>query len=171
MRKLSDYYSWPVRVQSREPSIILKNAFKLHPVRPWCKLFLVLKVWTHSTQIFPAVWLIFHRLRVTFTANSKRQFVPHVTIFSYICRLLFIIVTNKIVVSGQLHASMRVTVNPLLSPPGRLFISSRFEGRLNRDRGRAYLIETRRSIGGKVQVQEDLGHAAEDQNQIRTSSW
>ena len=91
--------------------------------------------------------------------------------FSYICRLLFIIVTNKIVVSGQLHASMRVTVNPLLSPPGRLFISSRFEGRLNRDRGRAYLIETRRSIGGKAQVQEDLGHAAEDQNQIRTSSW
>ena len=32
------------------------------------------------------------------------------------------------------------TVNPLLSPPGALFVSSTFEGGLNREGGGAYLI-------------------------------
>ena len=56
------------------------------------------------------------------------------------------------------------TVNPLLSPPGGLFISSPFEVGLNRDgahlRGRAYLFYKRqwyqrtRLQSGKAQVQE-----------------
>ena len=42
--------------------------------------------------------------------------------------------------SLQTYLSLSITVNPLLSPPGGLFISSPFEGRLNRDGGgRAYL--------------------------------
>ena len=36
------------------------------------------------------------------------------------------------------HILIRVTVNPVLSPPGDLFISSPFKGGLNRDEG-AYL--------------------------------
>ena len=56
---------------------------------------------------------------------------------------------------------------------GGLFVSGR---------GRAYLIKKRRwyqmsppyrtrVLSGKAQVQEVGGHATEDQNQIRTSSW
>ena len=68
-----------------------------------------------------------------------------------------------------------------LPPPGELFISCPFDGG-------GSLIETgglfnfrnndvisspcRTTIqSGKAQVQEVLGHAAEDQNQIRSSSW
>ena len=41
------------------------------------------------------------------------------------------------------------TVNPLLSPPGGLFLSSTFEGGLNRE-GRAYLISRNASPVAKI---------------------
>ena len=78
-----------------------------------------------------------------------------------------------------------ITVNPLSSPPGGLFISSPFVGGLNRDEG---LFEKE---GGLINLEEMTvsvlhkeleykveklkykkvrGHAAKDQNQIQTSS-
>ena len=89
----------------------------------------------------------------------------------------------------------RYTVNPLLSCPlpGGLFIWSLFEGALNRDGG-LFFGGGRGGGGGgllfnlgttmvsvlhkelaykveKLQYKKVGGHAAEDQNQIWTSSW
>ena len=71
------------------------------------------------------------------------------------------------------------TVNPLLSPLGGLFISSPFEAGLNRDGGLYNLEKTMVSVlhkeleykVEKLKNKKVGGHAAEDQNQIRTSSW
>ena len=81
------------------------------------------------------------------------------------------------------------TLNPLLSPPrekgegGGLFISSPFEKgglNINIDRGLIWegvlfnLETTMVSVLRKeleAQVQDVLGHAAEDQNETRPSSW
>ena len=68
----------------------------------------------------------------------------------------------------------RTTVNPLLNTPRDLFISSPFEGEggfIDR-RGLFHSKTTMVSfLHKKAQVQEVLGHRADDQNQIRTSSW
>ena len=48
---------------------------------------------------------------MTFTANSKLQFIPHVTKFSLYLSLTFYYSNKKVVVSGQLHAFMRVTLD------------------------------------------------------------
>ena len=83
-----------------------------------------------------------------------------------------------------------ITVNPLLTPPppgGGLFISSPFEGGLVATRGLfergggAYLIQKKimaSALHEELEYKvENLkyktvgGHAAEDQNQIPTSSW
>ena len=75
------------------------------------------------------------------------------------------------------------TVNPLFTPPAGLFISSPFE-----DVGGGGLIETgglfnlettmvsvlHKELEYKVEelkYKKVLGHAAKDQNQIRSSSW
>ena len=71
------------------------------------------------------------------------------------------------------------TVNPLLSPRGGLFISNPFEGGLIETGGLFNLEKTMLSVLHKkpriqsrnVQVEEFGGHAADDQKQIRTSSW
>ena len=80
------------------------------------------------------------------------------------------------------------TVTPLISPPGGLFISNTGGvgggGLLNRDgvlceSGLIYFSKDdgfsspkRTKVdSGKAQVPEVGGHAAEDQTQIRTSSW
>ena len=70
------------------------------------------------------------------------------------------------------------TVNPILSPPQGLFISSPFEVGLNRVGGLFNLEKTMVSVlhrklriqSGEAQEQEVGGHAAEAQNQVRTSS-
>ena len=62
---------------------------------------------------------------------------------------------------------------------GGLFISSPFEGELNRDGGLFNLETTMVSVlhkeleykVEKLKYKKVGGHAAEDQNQIRTSSW
>ena len=80
-----------------------------------------------------------------------------------------------------------LTVNPLLSPLGRIFISSSFGGLFNRDEG-SYL----RGGGGLFNLEKTIvtvlhkeleykvrtlkykkvgGRTAEDQNQMQTSSW
>ena len=52
------------------------------------------------------------------------------------CKVLNqICVPHKKSFSCNSHPKLLVTVNPLLSPPGGLLISSPFEGGLNRDRG------------------------------------
>ena len=70
-----------------------------------------------------------------------------------------------------------------VSSPGGLFISSPFEGEgaglsetgglFNLETTMVTVLQTKKTIieRGKAQVREVLGHAAEDQNQIRTSSW
>ena len=68
-----------------------------------------------------------------------------------------------------------------IKTPGGLFISNPFEGGLIEmeglfERGGLFnlemtMVRTRRIQSGKAQVQEVLGHAAEDQHQIQTSSW
>ena len=63
-----------------------------------------------------------------------------------------------------------ITVNPLLSLQGGLFISNTFEEELNRD-GSLYCLAKTMVSSGKAQVQEAGGHAAEDQTQIQTTSW
>ena len=78
-------------------------------------------------------------------------------------------------------ATRRNDVSSLLRPPGGLFISSPFEGGgLNRDGGLYNLGKTmvpvlhKEFIEYKVKKLENKkvgGHAGEDQNQIRTSSW
>ena len=65
-----------------------------------------------------------------------------------------------------------ITVNPLLSLQGGLFISNTFEEVLNRDREvYNYCLAKTMVSSGKAQVQEVGGHAAEDPTQIQTSSW
>ena len=59
-----------------------------------------------------------------------------------------------------------LTVNPLLSSRWGLFISSSFEGALFNLEKRMVSPERTRIQSGKAQV-----HAAEDQDQNRTSSW
>ena len=74
-----------------------------------------------------------------------------------------------------------ITVNPLLIPPGGLFISNPFEGGLNRDRG---LFERGRGLFNlaktmvsvlhkelEYQVEKFKYRKREDQKQIRASSW
>ena len=71
------------------------------------------------------------------------------------------------------------TVNPLLSPPRGLFILSPFEvggggGDLIETEGLFNLETTMVLVLHKeleYKEQDVFGHAAEDQNQIRTSSW
>ena len=78
-----------------------------------------------------------------------------------------------------------LTVNPLLSPLGRIFISSSFGGLFNRDGGsylRGGLFNLEKTIVTvlhkeleykvkKLKYKKVGGRAAEDQNQIQTSSW
>ena len=80
-----------------------------------------------------------------------------------------------------------LTVNPLLSPPGGLFISSPFEGGGGLietgclfERGVVFNLEKTmvsvllKELECKVEKLRNKkvgGHAAEDQNQIETSSW
>ena len=69
-------------------------------------------------------------------------------------------------------------VNPILSPPRGLFISSPFEVGLNRVGGLFNLEKTMVSVlqrklriqSGKAQEQEVRGHAAKARNQVRISS-
>ena len=69
-------------------------------------------------------------------------------------------------------------VNPLVSPTGGLFISNPFEGGLNRDGGlileKTMVSVIHKELEYKVEKlkYKKIGvHAAEDQEQIRTSSW
>ena len=78
----------------------------------------------------------------------------------------------------------RIIRKSSIEPPGSLFISSLFEGGgVNRDGGGVFNLEMTmvsvlqkelhqfcRIQSGKAQLQEVLGHAVEDQKQIRTSS-
>ena len=72
-----------------------------------------------------------------------------------------------------------LAVNPVLSPPEGLFISSPFERGLQRDGGLFNLEKTMVSVlhkeleykVEKLKYKKVGGHAAEGQNQIRTSSW
>ena len=74
---------------------------------------------------------------------------------------------------------MSLTVIPLLSPPEGLFISSPFRRGLHRDGGLFNLEKTIVSVlhkqleckVEKLKYTKVGDHAAEDQNQIRTSSW
>ena len=68
------------------------------------------------------------------------------------------------------------TVNPLFSPPGALFISSPFVGVDLIETGGLFNLKTTmvsvlHKESRKAQVQDILGHAAEDLEQIRSSIW
>ena len=85
--------------------------------------------------------------------------------------------------SSKNFASMAIwrnNVSSLLRPWGGLFISNLFEGGLNRDGGLFNLekmmvpVLHKEFIEYKVEKLKNKrvgGHADEDQNQIRTSSW
>ena len=64
-----------------------------------------------------------------------------------------------------------ITVSPLLSLQGGLFISNTFEEVLNKRQGSLYCLAKTMVSSAKAQVQEVGGHAAEDPTQIQTSSW
>ena len=89
---------------------------------------------------------------------------------------------SKNSISVQSFANIRqITVNPLLSPPGGLFISSPFEagGLFERGAGGFFILEQYNGISSsqrtrirrrQAPIQKVLGHAAKDQNQFRSSS-
>ena len=67
------------------------------------------------------------------------------------------------------------TVNPLFSPPGAYLFQAHLRGRLIETGGLFNLKTTMVAVlhkeSGKAQVQDILGHAAEDLEQIRSSTW